>query len=63
MEALAKTYTKEMTLREKVLEKLKDEKMNKAELGLAIQYSSIKCQVLLYKKSYIKMYNYSDAWI
>ena len=23
----------------------------------------IKCQVLLYKKSYIKMYNYSDAWI
>ena len=39
MEALAKTYTKEITLREKVLEKLKDEKMNKAELGLAIQYS------------------------
>ena len=24
---------------------------------------AIKCQILLYKKSYIKMYNYSDAWI
>ena len=23
----------------------------------------IKCQVFLYKKSYIIMYNYSDAWI
>ena len=25
--------------------------------------SVIKCQVFLYKKSYIIMYNYSDAWI
>ena len=25
------------------------------------EYAIIKCQVLLYKKSYIKMYNYSDA--
>ena len=38
MEAL-KTYTKEMTLRERVLEILGEMKMTKAELALKLQYS------------------------
>lgn len=39
MEALLKTYTKEVTLRERVLEIIGEVKMTKAELALKIQYS------------------------
>jgi len=31
--------------------------------GLLSGFDSIKCQVLMYKKSYIKMHNYSDLVI
>lgn len=39
MEALKNTYTNEMTLRERVTEILKEQKMTKAELAMKIQYS------------------------
>lgn len=39
MAALEKTYTQEVTLRDRVLEILKELKMTKAELALKIQYS------------------------
>ena len=50
-----------------------DEEVVVAKIATTIQHGAmqdktqtiptIKCQVFLYKKSYIIMYNYSDAWI
>ena len=48
---------------EKAKARYEAEKDALAELVKMRNELRIKCQVFLYKKSYIIMYNYSDAWI